>query len=127
MWKNNGHILTWILVVFSIMISYFIYDEVISIPLIITLGGSCVLLGTKFYGFYREEFFIYLFIIYIVIVGYCNIESFRISTLLYSMAYLFTFVFYTRLVKEQGFGMGHYIKIIRFLIYAYVLIQGKRI
>lgn len=90
--------------------------------LVITMSITPLFLIIQYPFISKKETLIYLLIIFILLTSLFHIESFRISTVLYSFLFLFTFIYYYRLVSLLPLKIDKYIEILKFLIIAYFIV-----
>ena len=53
---------------------------------------------------------------------FTNIESYRISTILYSIMFGFLFITYKQILYHSFFTIENFIKLIKYIIYAYLIV-----
>lgn len=70
----------------------------------------------------KDKIIIFIFFIVLFISSLINFNSFRISTLLYTLMFLLTFVYYLKLIYNTPITIDLYIKIIKFIIGAYFVV-----
>ena len=72
---------------------------------------------------YRYEFLLLFFIVTVFIFPVLfHSESLRWSTIFYSAMYCITFMAYVRVLNKSGINILQYLKLIKFLIYAYFIV-----
>ena len=92
--------------------------------LLIFLMGLSPLVLFKYRRYYKNEIYLYLFMVSIILFPIIfNPESMRWSTVLYSQMFCITFLAYNRLIRHtRYFTVVRYLKILKFLIYAYFIV-----
>jgi hypothetical protein len=53
---------------------------------------------------------------------FTNIESYRISTILYSIMFGFIFITYKQVLYHSSFRIENFLKIIKYIVYAYFIV-----
>ncbi|MDA9027174.1 hypothetical protein N9I12_00070 [Gammaproteobacteria bacterium] len=87
---------------------------------VMAISPIIVLLHLKLY---QSDLLLILFMVSIVTIPIINQpDSFRLSTVLYSMLFGFTFLAYKRLLYRSNFSIKNYQNLLRYLIYAYFLV-----
>jgi len=81
------------------------------------------LLFIKYPYLRKNEFIIYSLFVFMLIVSIRHNETFRLSTILYSILFITTFIYYWRLIKEVPLTISTYQKIITFLLWAFFIIM----
>jgi hypothetical protein len=71
-------------------------------------------------SFYKQELILILFLITILLFPpLFHLESLRWSTIFYSFLFCMTFMAYRRVLDKSGFTIEQYLRLIKFIIYAY--------
>ena len=108
-----------ILFAMSTAFSFAVSDRQMNYVLVGLMGFVPILLIRRFPFFQKKEIVIYLLYTSIVISALYNYNSFRISTILYTLMFLLTYIYFTRLISNSNFSLFFYKKILVFLIGAY--------
>ena len=66
--------------------------------------------------------FFLMFLIMLLVPYIVNTETYRISTVLYSVLFGFLFITYKQLLNNSDFTIDTYLKLIKFIIYAYFIV-----
>ena len=69
----------------------------------------------------KSEGWMYLLFLTMLICGLRHLETFRITTVLYSLMFMLTFIYYFRLINNGALKADTYLKIIKTIIVAYFL------
>lgn len=111
-----------LLVVMSTAFSFALRGDNLNLLLIglMALSPLAILVYPEFD---RTDVFGVVFMSFIVFCPLLNHpETMRWSTVLYTLAYCFTFMAYTRLLRHGEFGLEQYMGLVKFLIYAYAVV-----
>lgn len=88
----------------------------------ILIGIMCLvpfLLFWQFPSLRKSELLIFLLLGMIIFSAFRHLETYRWSTILYSLMYVLTFIYYTRLIKSVPITVESYLKIVKFLLWAF--------
>jgi hypothetical protein len=118
--------------IFSVPNTIYLFAFVISTaiaPFYIAGGMNMLLIGLmcispvvfiRYYGLYKFDIPILFFLASIFIIPYfSHPESFRLSTVCYTVLFCLFYLAFLRLLNTNKFTIDNYLKLLRFLLYAY--------
>lgn len=92
---------------------------------LLLIGVMCIspLILLTYRKMYQSDIWLFLFIISIILSPLANNpESMRWSTVLFTIMFVLTFLAYERLLDVSMFSIENYLIILKYLIYAYVIV-----
>ncbi len=110
-----------ILVSMSTAFSFAIGARDMNLLLVGVMAIISVFLFLQFPYLKKSEVWMYLLFLTILICGIRHFETFRITTVLYSLMFMLTFLYYFRLIYNGVLQANTYLKIIKTLIVAYFI------
>ena len=110
-----------LLVSFSISLSFAMGEGDRNLLLIGLMSFVSILLFIPFKGIKKKELWIYFLFFSMLCSGLRHLDSFRISTLLYSLMYLLSFLYFLRLIHAGIIQIEKYLNIIRAILIAYFI------
>jgi hypothetical protein len=120
--KVKKELFIWIILISMATAFSFALDErQMNLLLVGIMGVIPIFLIIQFPYLQKTERYIYFLIITISISSVYHMALFRISTLLYTLMFLFTFIYYKRLITSLHFKIEQYIKILKSLLFAYFI------
>ena len=102
--------------------SFAVDDRQMNLYLVGLMAIIPFLLFVQYPYFHKQEGLIYLLFFAILISGLLHLGSFRISTIIYTLLFLLTFVYYIRLITLSPLDIDKYIKILKFILIAYFVV-----
>ena len=119
----NKVLMTLTIFIFTFIFQVFIdRSNAMYIPIIYYMYIAPVLLLFYLRDFKKEELYIYLFIISLLFQYISNPITFRISTVLYTILFVLTFLLYTKLADKAPFSIKYYKKILLIILYSYSIV-----
>ena len=118
---SKKYFATLILLLMCIMIQMFMVAD-FSIPLITLMSISSLLLIFNVYKIKKSEIPLWWGLMLIVTSALLNIESFRLYTVIYSFLFVFTFIYFTRLIYTNIFTIEYYKNILIFILFSYFIV-----
>lgn len=111
-----------LLFIFSTAFSFAVGVDQRNYLLIGIMQVSCILFLFTFKSFRTEEIYIYFFYLSLLLCLIQHPESFRPSTISYTLMFVLTFVVYLRLLHSHALYYHKYKKILKLIIYAYFFV-----
>jgi len=108
-----------LLFVFSTAFSFAVGIDQRNYLLIAIMGVSCLLFFFTFTQFNSREIYVYGFYLSLVLCLIKYPETTRLSTLGYTLMFLITFIVYLRMLHRRALPFRSYLKILKFILYAY--------
>lgn len=123
MMKSNNEFFIWIILTsMATAFSFAVDNNQMNLLLVGVMATIPFLLIIHYPKLYKKEKIIYLFFFSLVISAIFHSNTLRISTLLYSLMFLLTFIYYIRSISSIPFEIDRYIKVLRFILIAYFLV-----
>lgn len=118
--KNKREIFIWIiLITLSTAFSFAIGKGDMNFILIGVMSLLPIFMIMQYPRFFVDEFLIYLLFISLVFCGLRHPASFRISTIMYSLLFILTFIYALRLIYSGVLQSERFLLIIKIIITAY--------
>lgn len=109
-----------ILLVFSVVIIPFVYNDVYYIPqILIMFIAPFLLLGE---GINKNDIIPLLLILSILLTRITHPESFRLSSVGYSVLFVTTYIYYTKVLNKSGLSIVEFQRLIKGIIIAYGIV-----
>lgn len=116
-------IMTYIILVFTIIIYSFTNSDGLYSPLVYFMYVSPILIFLfSFNKFDYKEWYLWILTPFLLLQSVLNPSTFRISTVVYSLFFILVFILYQRLLRLHTLSLIQYYKLIKFIIYAYFVV-----
>jgi len=112
--------LYFIVLVFSVVVVPLLLDNTYYIPLLLVLFIAPFLVLIK--GFLKNDIPFLVLILTIMLTRVTNPENFRFATVAYSLMFILTFIYYTRLLKETQTKISTFQLFISRVVVAYAIV-----
>lgn len=116
----NKVLLTFTIFIFAFIFQYFIDESTaMYMPLVYYMYTIPILLLFFSPIFKSDEILLYVFIISLFLQYFFNQVSFRLSTVLYTVLFVLTFLLYKKLLDKTPFTLNYYKKILKAILFSY--------
>ena len=112
----------YIIIVFSVIIMPLNNGHGQSMPMHLILYLAPFLLLVNANKLSKKDILPILLMLSIAMTGITHPEAFRLSTVLYSMMFIITFVYFTKLIDYSSFSATDLLRLSRLLVFAYAVI-----
>lgn len=116
------YLVYYILYVFSVIIIYLNNGKAQSIPMHIIMYMAPFLLFAEPNKFKKEDLLPFTLMFFIFLTCIIHPKVFRLSTVLYSIMFIFTYMYFTKLVRYSKFNYLDLLKLSRIVIIGYAIV-----